>query len=307
MKAKIWLLVLFALAPMLTLRAQVVIVAPPGDYDNLKDSIMQHYYPGMYDSKNWGNPLVPSPFFFKYNSPLNKLETPRDTILCVVQIFLNEFSDGMKVGIRKGYRHKVGSVWLDIKDRTYPTIDSAQIHEVRYNFKRIRKHYKFKLRKYILCEPPEYPQKEVKRITTYISYSPYAPGQTKIVVWADHFPYGSKKRHVAYTKEKAAKQRAREDKEYRKEKDFNYRQYVRDLYKFKYKKEKNDIMEKVFERKIQMDIDDWASHTSQENVERSIRENKEAAKAARQKAKELYRQRIRSGYFNKTVRASQQD
>lgn len=63
--------------------------------------------------------------------------------------------------------------------------------------KRLKKRYKFKVTKNILCVPPKYPKKEVKRITAVIEYIPHltsSAAQFRV----DHLPYGTKAKGITY-------------------------------------------------------------------------------------------------------------
>lgn len=215
------------LAPMLWARAQVVVVAPQGEYRHVKDSLTQHYYPGMFCNWTHTDPIVPTDGFFSYTSPMYEVYSPYDSIRCMFRIFFyGRGGTPDETKISRGYRNTIGMVSLQWNDFThqalgYDTLRDTHIVDLR--IRRQKKRYIFKLTGYALCTPPRYPKREVKRITARICYVPYLPGLTSAEFWVDHLPYGTKAKGVCYTEEERNSYLAGLREEREREESFNIR------------------------------------------------------------------------------------
>lgn len=197
--------------------AQVIYVGPQDAYGHVKDSITEYYYPGMYDSNRSYKPMIPT-YNFEDVSELQTFCTPYDSIKYVVSIFMDYYYDGMKVKKSKSPYGEAGVATLELKDYTYPTINKRKTYYSYKRIKRARNTNKLKFVTYIRCDTPEYPKREVKRITTYVTYSPNAHGGIATEQWVDHLPYSTKAKYggpcTAKDREKyMLKEQKRRDKE----------------------------------------------------------------------------------------------
>lgn len=150
------------------------------------DSIENRHYPGMFEkSQKWGVRLIPT-FGYQKVSELKTFYTPYDSIKYVIRVS----HDYSREYVR---RAKIGKGWMTVylKDFTNAPIDSCELHSFEKTLKRVKKNYKVKLVGYIRCDTPMYPKQEIKRITLYVSYSPYGSGDMGTEMWVDHLPYST--------------------------------------------------------------------------------------------------------------------
>lgn len=177
-------------------RAQLIIVKSQSEYDHVKDSIMQHYYPGMFNRKNFMSFKVPTQNFPNYRSKMYEVCTPLDNIRCMYEINFFGHASDKEVKVDKNKNGEIGSLTLFCVDFSNPS-DSGHLSVEFLPIKRLKKRYKFKVTKNILCMPPKYPKKEVKRITAVIEYIPHLTSSTA-QFWVDHLPYGTKAKGITY-------------------------------------------------------------------------------------------------------------
>lgn len=215
--------------------AQRLVTGNSPAYEHMKDSIVEHYYPGMYDLSHIGKPLVPTDFGFSYRSPLMTNYTRDDSIKYVVHVFFHgDNTPGMMPEVGKDYDGAVGKVIVEIRDVTFPTIKEYGYHSTDLKIKRLKKKYKFKVVTYVRCHTPQYPKRETKRITTYVYYNPYLPGMTSMSQKVEHLPYSKKAKYGgACTKEDVEKRSAKVAKEKEKSKAYWERKFILNREKFK--------------------------------------------------------------------------
>lgn len=197
------MIVALLLLPLLAARAQVfLMVTDSAHLQHYIDSITRHYY-GDFFALGGNVPVIP---LYgdnnQYRTPIGEIHTADDTIDCVVEIFYGS-SD------KRTYKNIRGRALLEVRDRTFPMKIPLQRHYAHKDLKGRRKRYKFKLVSYIRCAPPQYPRREIKKITAEVNYDALMPMNTKISYKVKHLPFSTDAKYGPCTYEDETKARLR--------------------------------------------------------------------------------------------------
>lgn len=199
------LLALSLLAPWVAARAQVIVVAPPSEYGHIKDSITQHYYPGMFDSKSQSEPKVPTEQLQGYRSKMYSAGSPRDSIRCMYEIKFYGYTGDRGTDVEKQKDGRIGTLTLYWVDFTSSCKDGfAPLYVLTMPIKQLKKRYKFRFAVSVECLPPAFQRKEEKRIAAAIEYVPHLSASTA-EFRVDHLPYGTKTKGIRYADGEYAK------------------------------------------------------------------------------------------------------
>lgn len=224
---------------------QVLIVSNPADYDHIKDSITESYYPGMFDGSYFSyEPVVPTEHFGTL-SEMQTFFTPYDSIKYVVRVNFYHIGEGKK--FRKAPGNIVGKAELQLRDCTYPAV-CKKTHYTDIGIKRLKKRYKLKFVTYVRCDTPAYPKRETKKITTYVSFSPFDCGNITTKQWVDHLPFSTKAKYGGpYTQEDRERFRAKENKRTERNRAFYERRAIMQREYFKKHPRESKITKKKWE------------------------------------------------------------
>lgn len=269
---------------------QVLIVSNPADYKHIKDSITESYYPGMYSSNQSSWPLVPSKHF-EIRSDLKTLTTPYDSIKAVVRIFFYGSYGSSNVEVTRQSGKNVGLAMLELKDYTYPTIDKDRTHYTEIKIKRLKTHCKLKFVTYIRCDTPEYPKREIKRITTYASYYPSMCGMVGAEMWVDHLPYSTNPKYGGpCTDEDVKKYIVKSEKKRAKSK------FVQDNWQILQRNKKLPRESKIDRKLRNLSLE---SEFTPAQIKEMEKDSKAMKKQRRKERFKKYLQDVRSGWYDK--------